>query len=441
MNKDNFDYLLNGDGNDTTPERLNTPNHQGVSHNQKLDSKKTLNEARSQEVNNEASKENGKMHEDLPSLFAELSRNYDKNEFIAPPERVGIFVRDYINILAGKAGMFKSWQIVRWLRDLSIGGEIFGGVVHNEPPRKCLLIAGELPKCEMERRCRLLEKGDGIERNYTNFIIVDQKESERKNITLMLDDKKGQRNIEALVDFHNPDIVIFDSFISLFSGDESKSTDVNPVMAFLERLAAKNHTATTIVHHLRKRFSREQLLPVNQDDVIGSSSFLRKGGFLFTVEPLPDDMNTILVKESKSWLKKIHPFTYRLDEGIYGGVRMDINPQYEDNRELLTGKKKTEAVSQDEIQRNTIIAILKAKGNNQVTTKEIREILGISENDNSANNTLLSNIKRLKDSGEIISVKRGLYALPKTEKTKEAHETTQTIDEEPSIDFEEDDSE
>ena len=225
--------------------------------------------------------------EDLRSVLAELSRNYDKDEVIEPPERIGIFVRGYVNILAGKSGMFKSWQIVRWMRDLSIGGNIFGGVVHNEPKRKCLLIAGELPKCEMERRCRLLEKGEGIERDYSNFVIVDQKQSEAKNISLMLDDKNGKRNIEALVDYHSPDAVIFDSFISLFNGDESKSKDVNPVMAFLERLAVKFNTAPILVHHIRKRLSREQLLPIDQDDVIGSSSFLRKGGFLFTVDDQP----------------------------------------------------------------------------------------------------------------------------------------------------------
>ncbi len=377
-------------------------------------------------------------HEDLRLIFAELSRNYDKDEAIAPPERVGIFVRDYVNILAGKSGMFKSWQIVRWMRDLSIGGEVFGGVVHNEPPRKCLLIAGELPKCEMERRCRLLEMGEGIERNYNNFIIVDQKQSEAKNISLMLDDKNGKRNIEALIDYHSPDAVIFDSFISLFNGDESKSKDVNPVMAFLERLAVKSHIAPILVHHIRKRLSREQMLPIDQDDVIGSSSFLRKGGFLFTVEPSPDDPQTIYVKNPKAWLKKIHPFTYKLDDGIYGGVRMHINPNAEDKRELPTSNKK-EAPSDAEIQRKEIIAFLKGKGSHQATTQEIRDILGIQKNEVTENNTLIQTLKRMTNNREIIKPnnKRGVYALPEPESMQEETESEQPDNEEPTLDLEE----
>ena len=415
--------------NDTTPGRSTVQPNEG-----------TTNEASTQGATNETSNEaiahtaQATNQGDLRSILAELSRNYDKDEVIEPPERIGIFVRGYVNILAGKSGMFKSWQIVRWMRDLSIGGNIFGGVVHNEPKRKCLLIAGELPKCEMERRCRLLEKGEGIERNYNNFIIVDQKQSEAKNISLMLDDKNGKRNIEALVDYHNPDAVIFDSFISLFNGDESKSKDVNPVMAFLERLAVKFNTAPILVHHIRKRLSREQMLPIDQDDVIGSSSFLRKGGFLFTVEPLPDDQKTILVKNPKSWLEKIHSFTYKLESGIYGGVRMDINPNAEDTRDSLTSKKKEATVSDAANQRGLIIAFLKGKERHQAATKEIRDILSIQE-DNEANKSELRGIlKRMTDNGDIIRVKHGVYALPEAKHT-------QTDNEEPTLDFEENEEE
>ena len=210
------------------------------------------------------------------AVFDELLRNYDKAVYIPPPERVGLFVREYINILAGQAGIGKSWQVIRWARDLSRGGECFGSVVHNEKPRRVLIIAGELPKREMERRCRLLEEGDGIERNYDNFSIVDVKQAEAKKKTLMLDTDSGQKNIESLIVYYKPDIIFFDSFISFFNGDEKEGKDVGKVLRFLERIAEQYKTAPVVIHHVRKRLSREQSLPLGLDDVIGSSVFSRQ---------------------------------------------------------------------------------------------------------------------------------------------------------------------
>ena len=363
---------------------------------------------------------------DLLSIFDELSRNYDKDEIIEPPERVGIFVKRYVNILAGRAGVGKSWQIIRWIRDLSRGGEVFGGVAYNEPSRKCLLIAGELPKREVERRCRLLEAGDGIKRDYNNFIIIDQKQSEARGVSFMLNDEKGRKNIETLINYRKPDIIVLDSFVSLFEGDESKSADVKPVMTFLERIAERYNIAVILVHHIRKRLSRERALPIEQDDIIGSSVLLRKAGFIFASEASATDTKTIRVREIKSWLEPIAPFSYRLEKGFYHGVVMQVNLNDTENENK---EPEQTPASQAETYRNTVKTILRARENHTATTKDLREIIGISKSDTSSFKMIL---QRMLNDKEVIRVGHGVYSLPpdtQTDATQSDNNSVGSVDE------------
>ena len=349
------------------------------------------------------------------AVFNKLLKNYDKAEYIPPPERVGLFVRDYINILAGQAGIGKSWQVIRWARDLSRGGECFGGVVHNEKPRKVLIIACELPKREMERRCRLLEQGDGIERNYDNFFIVDVKEAEAAGKTLMLDTNAGQKNIEHLIAYIKPDIVFLDSFISLFSGDEKEGKDVNGVLRFLERIAEQYKIAPIVIHHVRKRLSREQSLPLGLDDVIGSSVFNRKSGFMFAAEKTEDGQ--VKVKELKSWLEPTKPFKFKVKSGFYGqGVIMDITTNVEDIQPQTTPPD----------WKILVMTYLKGKGEEGATIQEINETLG---RDKKEYNTTANQVSRMARDGELQQVKRGIYKLPDEIATKEDNSQLEFDDE------------
>lgn len=381
----------------------------------------------------------GISQDSINSIIAELSKNYNKDEYIAPPEKAGIFVKGYVNILGGKPGVGKSWQVIRWMRDLSRGGDCFGGVVQNEPPRKMLLIAGELPKKEMERRCRLLEDGDDIKRNYDNFVILDGKESEAKGLSLFLDDEAGQRNIEAVIAYHNPDVVILDSFISFFKGNESKSEDVTPAMNFLERIAEKYNVAATIVHHIRKRMSREQLTPIDIDDFIGSSAFLRKGGFLFTVENMYGS-KTVFTRQVKSWLETIPPFAYQTKAGFYGGVVMEVVSNAEETIEQLKleaqsskGKPKSESQAND--WKDILIAYLQGRGSTGATFDEIMNALKRDKEKDT--NTTKTQLRRMVTRGELIKLKRGIFALPESLEENATNNAEQLVDDNDDTDNEE----
>lgn len=408
--EDKFNYLVYGDGNDTTPPQDSSTQQEAQAASQEI------NAGRSSASGEASNAQGGKT-----AIFAELLKNYDKNIDIPEPERIGgCFTRGYVTILAGKAGIGKSWSIIRWARDLSRGGMIFGGFKENETPRKCLILAGELPKREMERRCRLLEKGDGSERNYDNFAIVDMKESERANIVLMLDDKEGKNNITALIEFLRPDILFIDSFVSFFEGNENDSKDVKPVMNFLERLAEKYNIAVVLIHHIRKRLPSEQSRPIDIDDFIGSNTLLRKGGFAISME-LVSGTKTVFIKEPKSWLKNITPFTYRLVDGFYGGVSMDINLQPND---IETYSKKQAIITTAPDSRREILLCLRAKGKEGATVQEIRDILERNKDTDGSNTNM--QLQRLFQNGEIIKLKRGHYAIPDKDLPPEHDEDNET---------------
>ena len=362
--------------------------------------------------------QNNPSNQERNATFDKLLKNYDKATKIPPPEKIGIFVRKYVNLLAGQAGVGKSWQVIRWARDLSTGGECFGGVVENEPARKVLIIAGELPKLEAERRCRLLQEGDGRERNFDNFSIVDVKEAEANGFPLMLDNETGQKNIESLIAYLKPDIVFFDSFVSLFAGDEKDSKDVNEAMQFLERIAEQYSIAAVIIHHIRKRLARDQGIPINLDDIIGSSVFSRRSGFMFAtakVDYSPDGFNSkkiVLVKEVKSWLEPTKAYAFVVKSGFYGqGVIMDITPRIEDEDVAkLEGihKLKTEQKKVAPDWETLILTFLKGRAEG-ATPKEINEAIGRKASESNKTGTQLG---RLKDEGKVIQPKYGVYKLP-----------------------------
>lgn len=425
---DDFDFLINGDGNDTTPHPKPTAqdskDSQGASQSEsqpqapKENTQPDSQQAMSNSNDNEDNAQGGKT-----AIFEELLRNYDRNTAIPEPERIGgCFTRGYLTILAGKAGVGKSWSIIRWARDMSRGGTIFGGFKENEPPRKCLILAGELPKREMERRCRLLEEGDGLQRNYDNFAIVDLKESERAGIPLMLDNDEGRRNITALIDYRRPDTLFIDSFVSFFEGNENDSKDVKPVTNFLERLAEKYNLAVALVHHIRKRLSSEQSRPIDIDDFIGSNTLLRKGGFAISME-LAGGTKTVFIKEPKSWLKNIAPFTYKLVEGFYGGISMDINT-HPDDIEAFSKKQPITTTTPDP--RREILLCLRAKGKEGATVQEVRDILGRDKNTDGSNTNM--QLQRLLLDGEIIKLKRGRYAVPDKDLPQELDEENNSED-------------
>ena len=360
-------------------------------------------------------------------VLDELIEDFDTDKPIEQPELIGgMFVRGYVNWLVGQSGSTKSWQEIRWCKDISRGGEIFGGFAHNQEPRKCLILAGELPADEMKRRAQILEKGGELKHNKENLKIVDLRKSERKGVFLQLNSQEGRKNIINIIQRAKTDILFIDSLISFNEGNESKYEDMKPVIDWLERIADDNNIAVVVIHHIRKRLPRERMNPLNQDDVIGSSTILRKAGVVIGVE-FNSDTKTATVTCLKSWFEEFKPFTYKLVSGLYQGLRMEINL----NPDTLTQSAKSTSHTPD--WKPILMAFLHGKGDAGATVAEINNALNRDKDSSEAKSTK-GQLSRLCESHEIERVERGIYRLPKEKVTCESYKpkVTESYAQEPS---------
>ena len=371
------------------------------------------------ELNTEQKQAKAKSKED-EALFS-LLHNFDTHKKVDPIELIGgIFPRKYLTILAGAPGTGKSNLILRMITDLSKGGQIFGGLAENEAPRRILVFVGELGEDGLIDRAQKF----GIHGNKDNIFSITSSDADEMGISLMLQTNEGQENITKLVERVKPDIVIFDSVISFFNGDEKDNKDIGRAIKFLASIAKKFNCATVATHHNRKRLSSERKNPLTLDDVIGGSAISRLACVVAAVEQ-DDIINAVRCRCLKSWIKKFKDFSFQVKEGIYSNT-LDyiINVDIPSKPDLVKEQEKQikEVTTPDYVK-----MYLKGKGNSGGTVEEIftalknSNTLNLEDNENSRSNIKMV-LSRLVKSKEIIRLKRGLYALPEID-TGETLET------------------
>ena len=305
-------------------------------------------------------------------LLTSAVHNLDPSIDIPPQEFIGgLFPRNFVSILIAPPSTGKTIFMQKFVSDLSIGGSIFDGFAEDEPPRKCLILAGEAGYELLTRRGASMKWAINPER----VQVVDQYEAEIKDISVMLDDPEGWQNVLRLVDMCKPDILFIDTLTSFHDSDENKAPEMKPIFKKLARLSRSCNMAVVPIHHSRKRAAKERSLSLNQDDVIGSSVINRLVGLIIGIEPMKDDEKILLVRSLKSWFHQFMPFTYTLKEGLYGGTVMqtDLAPANVNNSKiavwnyLLSTFKVGEWFSRTQ-------AVLSEIGNG-VTESQLRRIL------------------------------------------------------------------
>lgn len=251
-----------------------------------------------------------------------LVHNLDPNIQLPPQEFIGgLFPRGFLSAVIAPPGTGKTIFMQKVVSDLSIGGIFFDGFAEDEPPRKCLIFAGEAGY-EL-----LIRRGASFKWpiNPENVKIVDQYTFETANKSTMLDDKNGWNNIKMIIDMINPDIVFFDTFMSFHTQDENKAKEMKPMIKNLSTLAREKHISIVLNHHSRKRTSKERTLLLNQDDVIGSSIFNRIVALIIGIERITDNDEILQVRPLKSWGKAFKTFTFRIAEDLYGHSVIETN--------------------------------------------------------------------------------------------------------------------
>lgn len=404
------DYLLSDNEDDTTPEesaRIRTERSAKKNEEQRA----AMNEGNSQPEKSRFSRLQELRHQFNPR------KEIKKTEFIG-----GLFPRGYVTVIAGAPGVGKTIFEQRIAHDLSMGGDIFDGKGHEDKPRKSIIISGELKEEGFIERAQQFNWYSNPE----HLEVIDTLTFEEAGIPFFLNEKEGQANIEAVASTKGLDVLWFDSFGTLFGGKENDNSELIKVFRNLMRLTSTKNIAGVIMHHGRKRLAAEQRKPLTLDDLIGGNAISRYAHTVYAIE-YNEGLRANLVRCLKTWGVHIPNFSYSIrkvdngDFGCYSCIDINLNPGEIDLSDTAGTTKKSAPPSQAEIQRTAIIAILKTKKNGQATTQEIRDILGIKEDED---NTLRSTLKRMIDSGEIIKPqnKRGVYALPETDNPQHGNE-------------------
>jgi putative DNA primase/helicase len=228
------------------------------------------------------------------------------------PENVWLFPRGHLSVLASDPGAGKSMLMANVAADLSRGGRIIGG--REEAARKVLYLNGEAGKALFDARFRL----GGWSFDPNNLRVVHLEEAQASEIPLELDTESGRKAIEALVESVHPDLLIVDSLIAFFGGDQNDAQAVRNVTVFLKRLAAQHGMAACLIHHLRKRGLRDTGVEVTLNEIQGSNAILKLVNVVVGIETktTDDDESTIrVVRPLKTWSRPFPPFAFTFEDG------------------------------------------------------------------------------------------------------------------------------
>jgi KaiC/GvpD/RAD55 family RecA-like ATPase len=234
----------------------------------------------------------------------------------------GLFPRGGVSFIFAKAGSKKTWLVQRLASDLSVGGSILDGYVESQP-KKVLLFAGESGANIMDRRAKLTDWPV----DETNLIVVDALKYDKAGEPLLLDDETGQRRIECLIEEHKPNVVFFDSLLAFHNSNENDGKEMSPIFRYVNALADESNVACVISHHPTKTKRNERKIPLDMDDMIGSSLLNRYAALVVGLEETDIDggEKMILVSAKKSRHRRPKPFAFALIGMDDGGVRMKIN--------------------------------------------------------------------------------------------------------------------
>jgi len=244
----------------------------------------------------------------------------------------GLFPRGYLSFVASQQGLGKSWLMQRLAIDLSLGGTVLDGLQEDELVRRVVFLCGESRWSQFSRRAN--QARWSIQQK--TLRVYDQWTMGQNEASLDLDTQEGRVCFEMILADEKPDIVVIDSLFDFHDSDENKSTDMKPILKFLNALAEKFNVAFAISHHCRKRRTVEQKIELDQDSMQGSNLLHKSASMIYMLQErtIRNSFGTtieggVLVSCKKSWTRKPPHFAFRIedeDDGYHVRMRVILNP-------------------------------------------------------------------------------------------------------------------
>ena len=279
--------------------------------------------------------------------ISELKRSLEED--IPPTQFVGgIFPRKHVSVISSEPGTGKTWFILKYALDGTLGGSIFLGLAHHQAPFKSLIMCGEGGLEMLIERKQLLN----ADYNPDKIAIYTMQDLVNNDIEICLDTKDGITNLRKIVKGEAPDIVFIDTLISFRADDENASKETSRLLRKLQGIAQENNCAIVISHHLRKK-KRGDDGESNQNDIIGSSAITRLCGTAFIMEHQATNAYTKL-QCVKTWWNKPAPIYWKIETGkTVKLVKASIGDDMTQNRlivqEYLSSMTPDEVISIDQL--------------------------------------------------------------------------------------------
>lgn len=230
----------------------------------------------------------------------------------------GMFPRGYVTIVAGEPGVGKTWFMLSIARAIADGVKGLGDPINPYAPGHVLIFAGETGvRMLIDRMNRL-----GTPEHLDRIQVISSHQMARMNIDVMLNTAIGRENIEDAVKAYRPDIVFVDTVISFMGDgkDESSQVDMSDSIRVLGVMANACNTAVVLLHHFRKTKANPTGEARSQNDVIGTSAFIRLASQVIGIERKGECR---VVNCLKSWWKEFEPFMFKIRGTKEGGVVLD----------------------------------------------------------------------------------------------------------------------
>lgn len=135
----------------------------------------------------------------------------------------------------------KSYLITQLAFSLTTGTNFLG--LHIPKPRKVLVVQYEIQPAHFMRRIRRMAEalGASIDDVEDRLMIVNA-----RGINLDLEE------VQTLIEEESVEVVMFDPFYKMFSGDESDIEEVKRILALFDRITTKSKCGLLYVHHDKK---------------------------------------------------------------------------------------------------------------------------------------------------------------------------------------------
>lgn len=330
----------------------------------------------------------------------------------------GLFPRKFVAIIFSEPNYGKTWLLLDLSIAISNGTAVWENYFTQQ--QKVLFFEGDAPNQLIRERLDAFKNKSNDA--YLNF--VNRYDLEQNGIPLNISNENGQIVFEGFVKEFAPDLIIIDTFISFFDGDESRIRDVKTGVDFLRKLAFNYDCSIILSHHSRKRSAGEKRKKLDMSDLIGSSGLSRLSSAIYSIIPNEDveeGKTSGIVTNIKNWSKKTKTFKFELAKTEDNYIKIDYNIE----NITIAPKNKQERIE------SYILEIIAISPETEIRKEEIANDFEVSVN------TAGSVIKKLVDKNilqQVGATKGAYYIASKKNSCKNNTEIANNIISDTNID-------